>query len=290
MLSFDCKACHGRVDAPPVLLDNSLGTGGFAISCVGCHGREEDQGPTSGRGAGLRQHHFNAGVTVCANCHPGDSNPVTFVTVGEDFLPLYYRTPVPDNAHPNKPTDSCNPNGEEDFAATTLGLDNDGDGVYDMLDSDCAPVVDSDDDGIPDDSDNCPTVQNGGQANSDADSIGDACDYCRNVDLAAGTQHQDDDGDGAGNECDIDFDQSGFGNTLDLIQFLDTFGKNTSDSTCPDASGNPIASCTIYDVTVEGPVINVNDLLVVIGPLFGQPISNHNCAADDTGTVQCPLP
>ncbi|HEY2333413.1 MAG TPA: thrombospondin type 3 repeat-containing protein [Solirubrobacterales bacterium] len=39
-------------------------------------------------------------------------------------------------------------------------------------------VLDADHDGIPDASDNCPTVANPDQADADADGIGDACDFC----------------------------------------------------------------------------------------------------------------
>ncbi len=38
------------------------------------------------------------------------------------------------------------------------------------------PPADSDKDGIPDDSDNCPTVPNPDQADSDNDGVGDACE------------------------------------------------------------------------------------------------------------------
>ncbi len=100
-------------------------------------------------GAGLRQHHWNAGETVCGNagCHPGDSNPSVFSTVDEIVLPPYYTNPgtffatIPDH--------SCNLLGfgySEDIAGVALGgLDNDGDGVYDTNDTDCASVVPVDD-------------------------------------------------------------------------------------------------------------------------------------------------
>lgn len=39
-----------------------------------------------------------------------------------------------------------------------------------------APVTDTDGDGVPDASDNCPAVANADQANADGDSLGDACD------------------------------------------------------------------------------------------------------------------
>ncbi len=82
----------------------------------------------------------------------------------------------------------------------TAGLpDTDGDGIPDAAD-DCptvadpeqrdsdhdgvgdacagAPVLDTDGDGVPDGSDNCPTVPNPDQADADGDGAGDACDPC----------------------------------------------------------------------------------------------------------------
>jgi hypothetical protein len=65
--------------------------------------------------------------------------------VGEDVLPPNYvgSNVVPgsgDEGFVNKPTNPCNPHGEEDYAATKLGLDNDGDGLYDKRDPDCRPI------------------------------------------------------------------------------------------------------------------------------------------------------
>ncbi len=168
-----CNICHIGTSKTPVFLNESNGTrvcvgganagancqvdsacpGGTCtvvydpISCVGCHGRVEDRGmrpddcvdaPTTngpcGDGAGLRQHHQNSGITLCASCHP-DALPANFTPAGENVNPPYYFTP--DSAHPLKPINACNPNGEEDYEASPDGLDNDGDLLYDTADPDC---------------------------------------------------------------------------------------------------------------------------------------------------------
>jgi hypothetical protein len=140
MLDDDCDTCHSA-QRFPVILDASFGGVGLApISCVGCHGREADMGnddTSLGRGAGLRQHHDAAGVPDCADCHL-DADPGMYTPVGEDSLPAYYFTP--DAGHPDKPTDSCNPAGEEDYKGNLDGLDNDGDDLWDTADTDCQPV------------------------------------------------------------------------------------------------------------------------------------------------------
>ena len=138
MLGGDCDVCHDSGPRFPVLIEVSAGGNGLAaISCVGCHGRSEGGNPT---GRGLRQHHWRAGETGCVSCH-SDANPSNATAVGEDILPPYYASPG--NGHANMPTDSCNPapGFPEDFAATTLGLDNDGDLSYDGADTDCVAAV-----------------------------------------------------------------------------------------------------------------------------------------------------
>jgi cysteine-rich repeat protein len=146
MLNRDCQTCHQSGTFFPVLTFSSGGGEGFPpISCMGCHGRAADAGGddlSEGLGAGLRQHHTTAGAPadgdglLCLDCH-SDADPANYTPVGEDVLPPYYTTPDPDTRHPDKPTDSCNPNGEEQFAGLPEGLDNDGDNVYDGADSDC---------------------------------------------------------------------------------------------------------------------------------------------------------
>jgi hypothetical protein len=148
MLGRDCNTCHYGSGRTPVYLNMSNGGTGFPPDgCVGCHGRAEDNNGVGTSGAGLRQHHYRAGKTICADCHD-DAIPSSYKPVGENIAPPYYFTP--DDAHPNKPTDSCNPSGEEDFAGTAIGLDNDGDGLYDGNDPDCAAApacLDNDGDG-----------------------------------------------------------------------------------------------------------------------------------------------
>src|SRR5207247_8416854 len=75
-----------------------------------------------------------------------------------------------------------------------------------------APSSDQDGDGIPDGSDNCPTVFNPSQADGDGDAAGDACDNCPS--LPNPTQ-LDTDRDGAGDPCDGDRDNDGLRNADD---------------------------------------------------------------------------
>ena len=141
MLNSDCNTCHSAGGFSPVLMDSSVGgTGLAAISCMGCHGREADMGNDSlsaGRGMGLRRHHDGAGVTLCGGCH---SDVSTGTPVGEEVLPAYYS--ASDAAHPLIPSDPCNPMADgypEDYAGSTLGLDNDGNGLYDEADLTACP-------------------------------------------------------------------------------------------------------------------------------------------------------
>lgn len=130
-----CDVCHtSNLGRSPVLIgDSDGGTGLDPISCLGCHGLAEANGSVTG--AGLRQHHFVNSLTVCLDCH-ADSDPGIFSPPGEDVLPPYYAT-TPNASYPDMPTDSCNPSGGENFAGTTIGLDNDGDNQYDQNDTNC---------------------------------------------------------------------------------------------------------------------------------------------------------
>ncbi len=92
---------------------------------------------TTGYSAGLRQHHFQAGVQLCSGCH-ADADPANKMTAPESTFPPYYGNAM----YANIPTDPCNPEPglPENYAGSTIGLDNDGDGTYDTLDPDCGAM------------------------------------------------------------------------------------------------------------------------------------------------------
>ena len=74
------------------------------------------------------------------------------------------------------------------------------------------PPLDTDNDGVPDEDDNCPTFANADQADNEGDGLGDACDpdddndgvpdTSDNCPLNANPAQEDFDSDGAGDACD----------------------------------------------------------------------------------------
>ncbi|MFN7965746.1 MAG: hypothetical protein U0V87_08685 [Acidobacteriota bacterium] len=139
MLSGECSACHASARFPVDLGSAPGGNGLAGYSCSGCHGRSQDGtgAGTTGFGAGLRQRHWRGGVTTCVSCH-SDSNPANKTVVAEKILPPFYANPG--TGHPNIPDNPCNPSPafRENFAASTLGLDNDGNGTFDAADPSCS--------------------------------------------------------------------------------------------------------------------------------------------------------
>jgi hypothetical protein len=123
-MDADCNLCHVSIGDNP-LLGASAGTANnVGYGCTGCHGRlqDGDNGDFStGWGAGLRQHHTNAGIATCTGCHD-DADPGFYTPVAEDILPAYYGT-VDTNVD-----DPCNdpPSYLENWSiGDTQGLDND---------------------------------------------------------------------------------------------------------------------------------------------------------------------
>lgn len=111
------------------------------------------------------------------------------------------------------------------------------------------PAPDADSDGVPDSSDNCPTVANADQANADTDSLGDACDlnsYAPALGLQAG--------DAGGNEG--------------------TPGNPQTSGSFTDRDGN--GSLTITKVSGDGTVTDNGD---------GTFSWSHTTRDDASGTV-----
>jgi hypothetical protein len=73
---------------------------------------------------------------------------------------------------------------------------------------------------------------------SDSDGISDPFDNCINH---ANANQRDTDGDGFGNRCDADFDQSNLVNITDLGIFKSRFGTTNADA---DLDGNGLVNIT----------------------------------------------
>lgn len=119
----DCGSCHvgGQGNSNPPL-----------ANCVRCHGRDADAGGdniSAGLGRGLRLHHEVANAATCDSCHSDAAGPLG---VGEHVLPSFYA-----QALGGVGLDSCD-GSEEQFASNSISLDNDGDGLTDAADPDCA--------------------------------------------------------------------------------------------------------------------------------------------------------
>lgn len=133
---------------------------------------------------------------------------------------------------------------------------------------------DSDGDGVPDVTDNCPNDPNPGQEDADGDGRGDVCDNCPNI---ANPGQEDADGDGVGDTCDLctDTDGDSFGNpgfpantcptdncpnTANADQ-TDTDGDGLGDACdpCTDADGDGYGvgpDCIGFDCDDANPAIN----------------------------------
>ena len=138
--------------------------------------------------------------------------------------------------------------------------------------------LDADSDAVCDDIDNCPSVSNVEQTNSDTDSLGDACDACDfdpdndvdsdqvcgdidNCPNDSNTSQLDTDGDLAGNECDTDDDNDGQLDVGDL------------DPVNPDACGDmDTDTCDDCAVGTDG-----------FGPLPDSDVANDGSDTDSDG-------
>ena len=108
--------------------------------------------------------------------------------------------------------------------------------------------LDSDDDGICDEDDNCPANPNPGQEDGDGDGVGDVCDNCPDT---ANPGQEDSDGDGVGDACtaqDMKCDMDGDGD-IDRDDIGVIFGLR--GTTVPPSDPNA-------DLDDNG-IININD-------------------------------
>jgi hypothetical protein len=130
-MNTDCGLCHRNDDGRnPFLNDSDAG----GLGCAGCHvntptvAGAPDANP-------LARHHGVRGIATCSACHA----PLAPDASVESAAPPYYGRPD------TNVTDSCNapPDYREDWSGDPqrLGLDNDGDGVYDGSDTDCSTIA-----------------------------------------------------------------------------------------------------------------------------------------------------
>jgi hypothetical protein len=163
----------------------------------------------------------------------------------------------------------------------------DNNGTSDVFVHDLGPI-DSDVDGIDDDADNCPSIANSSQLDTDTDGAGDACDddddgdavldaadNCPLVSNADG-QLEDGDGDLAGDACDapgsgnVDCSGPSVGvNSVDALKLL-RFSAGlsvTQNEPCTDIGAGPLTSGWMQgDVNCSGggtPVNSVDALLIL---------------------------
>jgi len=149
-ITSTCDLCHTGSGRDNPLTMWSAGDSGDGLGCTGCHGRDygdvvladyrgftiKDRKKQSGYG--LRLHHKNSGVTECSLCHFNENekvpHPENVINPGlGNTVHYYFRDDV------SLGGGAVDPGSNEDSANDTngLGLDNDGDGLYDMNDPDC---------------------------------------------------------------------------------------------------------------------------------------------------------
>jgi len=126
---------------------------------------------------------------------------------------------------------------------------------------------DIDEDGIANNVDNCPLIDNANQTDTDGDGAGDACDNdddgdaiedsVDNCPLIANTNQTDTDGDGAGDACDNDDDGDAIEDSadncplIDNVNQTDTDGDGAGDACNTDDDGDGIEdsvdNCPLID-------------------------------------------
>jgi hypothetical protein len=165
-------------------------------------------------------------------------------------------------------------------------------------------AVESDTDGIVDSEDNCPTIDNPDQLNSDADELGDVCDEDDDNDGLADTadafpldssEQLDTDEDGVGDNSDVfptdateseDTDADSVGNNADLDDDNDGYSdeQEAIDGTDPLNPFSCSQGCFSFDIDADEKLEAdaLTDGLLVIRHLFG--FSGDALIADATSS------
>lgn len=112
-----CNLCHRNDDNDNPFIGSSNGTANNAgLGCTGCH-----------EPIGLRKHHVITGADDCYQCHDAEAPPA------ENVKPPYYGTVDTKARNPGNDVQVANTN-ENWSVGDFLGLDNDGNNLYDLAD------------------------------------------------------------------------------------------------------------------------------------------------------------
>lgn len=124
-MGTDCRLCHTTGDGDDPFTGSSDGIPGVltGLGCTGCH-----------NAAGLRAHHVaNGGGCYTGGCHSAEPAPA------ENVVPPYYGSTYTKANNPCNDVLLANTN-ENWSVGDFVGLDNDGDDLYDQADFDCGPA------------------------------------------------------------------------------------------------------------------------------------------------------
>jgi len=140
-------------------------------------------------------------------------------------------------------------------------------------------IIDGDNDGIPDDQDNCPLIANPGQEDNDNDGIGDVCDYCTDTDgdgygnpgFPANTCPEDNCPDDH-NPDQADIDGDGIGDICDLCDDRPITGSISSsiDTLWPPNHNMVPIAIDASDLTLHNPDTQISITTVDITEYSGQ--------------------
>lgn len=126
-MKTSCALCHTTGDNRDPFIGSSDGIPGSVagLGCAGCH-----------NGVGLRAHHAANGVADCGECH----DDTGLIPPPESMNPPYYGTAFTRARNACNPVPAANTN-ENWTVGDFVGLDNDGNNVYDDADVGCVPRI-----------------------------------------------------------------------------------------------------------------------------------------------------